>query len=484
MTPDAPIFHNWRPIERLDDPAKLSLPEMRALEKLWQMQRARLEQHRRWTPFWDRMVRWWCVETGVLERVFDLDVGVTKILVTQGFVASLIPHGECDQPADQVIAILNDHKASIDMVMDVVGGTRPLTVGWIRELHALICAHQPTTRAMTPDGTWVELPLRKGDWKTRPNSPHRQDGSIHEYCPPEQVASEMDQLVAHYHEIPPEFPEVRAAWLHHAFTCIHPFEDGNGRVARALASVDFLRAGLFPVLVLRGDKHTEYLPALEKADSGDLVPLVQLFCQREQRMVTRAISEAEVVLESAGALDSVLAAARSKIDERNHTQVKDRERMRGRLSALAGTGKLRLDQASQEITGKVPGCVAKTSIVTADTAHYFRKQIVDIAKREEYWADLREAWQWIRLQIVDGGVTDIVVVLHFTGNPSPGSCVATAFVEHRAKHEDEFGSDILPLEIDSLFLYPTEVEQAQTTRFSAWLEEALKKALAVWVRYL
>jgi len=36
--------------------------------------------------------------------------------------------------------------------------------------------------------------------------------------------------------------EVRAAWLqHHRFTWIHPFQDGNGRVARALASLVFLK---------------------------------------------------------------------------------------------------------------------------------------------------------------------------------------------------------------------------------------------------
>ena len=37
--------------------------------------------------------------------------------------------------------------------------------------------------------------------------------------------------------------EVEAAWLHHRFTQIHPFEDGNGRVARALASLVFIPDG-------------------------------------------------------------------------------------------------------------------------------------------------------------------------------------------------------------------------------------------------
>lgn len=99
------------------------------------------------------------IETGVIERVFDISLGVTKILIDQGFVASLIPHGESDKPADEVISILKDHKASIDMVMDVIGGTRDVTVGWIKELHALICAHQETADAVTQFGQHVKIPL-------------------------------------------------------------------------------------------------------------------------------------------------------------------------------------------------------------------------------------------------------------------------------------------------------------------------------------
>ena len=484
MTSDAPIAHPWQPITPLVNAQTYALPEMRALEKLWRTQRQRLEVQGEWRPFWDRMVRWWSIETGVLERVFDLSLGVTQILVEQGFAASFIPHDESDKPADQVIAILNDHKSSIDMVMDVVGGTRELTVGWIKELHALLCAHQDTTRAKTTAGQWVDVPLPKGIWKTRPNSPNRPDGSIHEYCPPEQVASEMERMVDYFHAIPEDLPEVRSAWLHHAFSAIHPFEDGNGRVARALASIDFLRSGLFPVLILRDDKFTDYLPALEKADRGDLHPLVDLFCRREQRMVLRAISEAEAVLESAGALSAVLAAAKSKIEDRRKVDVKERERMRLRISQLATVCMDRLEKAAGEIRSQVPGCKSKTEKTAEKTTHYFRNQIVETAKRGDYWADLHEPWQWARLQITNGGVTDIVVVLHFTGNPSPGACIATAFMRHRSKKEDDFGGETLPLDPETLLLYPTEADDAQTNRFTAWLEITLKKALAVWVRYL
>jgi Fic family protein len=47
------------------------------------------------------------------------------------------------------------------------------------------------------------------------------------------VAAEMDKLVELHreHRAAGVAPEVESAWLHHRFTQIHPFQDGNGRVA-------------------------------------------------------------------------------------------------------------------------------------------------------------------------------------------------------------------------------------------------------------
>ena len=118
------------------------------------------------------------------------------------------------------------------------------------------------------------------------------------------------------------------------------------------------------------------------------------------------------------------------------------------------------------------------------TAHYFRGQIVKIAKQRGYWADLREPWEWVRLQLRDGGITDLVVALHFIGNPSPGACVAAAFMEHRATREDEFLAEMIPLDTETLVLYPAEESAPQSERFESWLEQIIKTSLAVWIKYL
>jgi Fic family protein len=105
----------------------------------------------------------------------------------------------------------------------------------------------------------------------------------------------MDELIEIYHRLPEIHPEVRSAWIHHAFTQIHPFQDGNGRVARALASIDFIKAGLFPLIVHRTQRE-EYLQALVQADQGDLSLLVKMFYRLQEESFRRAISQSEQIL--------------------------------------------------------------------------------------------------------------------------------------------------------------------------------------------
>ncbi len=66
-----------------------------------------------------------------------------------------------------------------------------------------------------------------------------------------------------------------ASRIHHKITWIHPFADGNGRVARLLLNLKLMR-GKFPPIVLESKKRKAYYAALEKADAGDFYPITTL----------------------------------------------------------------------------------------------------------------------------------------------------------------------------------------------------------------
>jgi len=62
-----------------------------------------------------------------------------------------------------------------------------------------------------------------------------------------------------------------AAMLHGKLVTVHPFIDGNGRVARLLMNLGLLQAG-YPVTIIHPVLRREYLDNLNKIHKGDLRP--------------------------------------------------------------------------------------------------------------------------------------------------------------------------------------------------------------------
>jgi Fic/DOC family len=69
------------------------------------------------------------------------------------------------------------------------------------------------------------------------------------------------------------------AIFHHKFECIHPFQDGNGRVGRAI--LDFmLKSSGFPPIYIPVEERSRYLDVLAEADLNNYIPLIDfLICR-------------------------------------------------------------------------------------------------------------------------------------------------------------------------------------------------------------
>lgn len=283
--------HRWQHITDLPENwHTLGSDTLRILSGAWQARKSTLDTAVQ-KNFLAKQQRLWAIETGLIENLYVLDRGITRTLVEQGLDAIDIPHNATNKQPSYVKRLIEDQQHVVEGLLDFVGGTRELSTSYIKELHAQLTRSQAKTEGVNGTGKLREIDLLKGDWKKLPNNPMRPDGTLHEYCPPEHVAAEMDTLIAWHLEhikkgVP---PEVEAAWLHHRFTQIHPFQDGNGRVARALATLVYLKAGLFPLVVLNDDRSI-YIDKLEKADEGDLQPLVQFFAELAESDLVKAMS--------------------------------------------------------------------------------------------------------------------------------------------------------------------------------------------------
>ena len=219
----------WKPIQPLTVADRaIDLVSMQPLYQSWRDYKDRLREtnEERLIDFNAKLIRRLSIETGILEQLYDLDRGTTEALVAHGFAEDLIARTDADVDPARIIDYLRDQEAAILLVVDCVAQNRPLTKGLIHELHAILTQHQESTDAVDQFGKRMKIRLRKGAYKERPNNPKRSDGSIHQYCPPMQVESEMDNLLTWFSEYQQEDPILVSAWLHHRFTQIHPYQDG------------------------------------------------------------------------------------------------------------------------------------------------------------------------------------------------------------------------------------------------------------------
>ena len=96
------------------------------------------------------------------------------------------------------------------------------------------------------------------------------------YQPPdsEQVDDLMTQFLERLSNSRSADQVLRAAWAHWTLARIHPFGDGNGRIARLWQNLVLFQGGLTAALI-RSSERKEYYEALQLADGGEFNPFVQ-----------------------------------------------------------------------------------------------------------------------------------------------------------------------------------------------------------------
>lgn len=105
------------------------------------------------------------------------------------------------------------------------------------------------------------------------NSPVYIRGSRHVPLPPNAVIDALDAFFAHLCEV--TNPAVQAVLGHFIFTFIHPYMDGNGRMARFLMNA-MMASGGHPWTIIRVERRKDYMAALEAAScEGSIIPFAR-----------------------------------------------------------------------------------------------------------------------------------------------------------------------------------------------------------------
>lgn len=491
------VGHRWRPIEDLpEDWERLADRDLRHLAEFWKENREQMVAHGAVSAFNERLGRQWAIETGLIERVYTLDRGTTEILLERGIHQNLIAQTATNRDPALVSDIIRDHEMALDGLFQFVKRERELSTSFVKELHAVLLANQDTAAARNTFGRRVEMPLAKGEYKKRPNSPVRPDGRIHEYCPPEQVSSEMDRLVELHasHREAGVFPEIEAAWLHHQFAQIHPFQDGNGRVARALATLIMIRAGWL-TLVVTDAMRSEYIEALEAADGGDLAPLVSLFADIQRKAIYGAIAEARYVIAERRQVRSVIQSVAEKLDRRRQRRQEEWEKAKDIGRALGVAARDHLGMAETELKSVLASQLGTSGEfwVTSspdddpEKRSYYGYQVVETAKEMKYFANTRVFHSWAALNLKTDGRHEMLVSIHGMGHEFGGLLVATACLATRETSGDDRreSGGTLVTKVQPICRRPFQIsykeDQADArTRFDRWITEAVVEGLLAW----
>src|SRR5437879_6405442 len=179
------VSYRWRPLNDLSSEwMSLARPDIDDSREAWVIERQSLEDEAKLDRLYERLATRWAIETGLIERVYTMDRGITETLVDLGLQA-LDKFRQTGQVSANVARIIEDQRAALDFVFTYLNEERPLSDSYLKELHQLLLRSQDHVDAVDQFGNKFRAELIKGQWKKLPNNPVTSDGSIHEYCPPE-----------------------------------------------------------------------------------------------------------------------------------------------------------------------------------------------------------------------------------------------------------------------------------------------------------
>jgi Fic family protein len=406
----------------------------------------------------NRRLRRHAIETGIIERLYDIDWGVTEALVAEGLSSEVA--SRAGGLSDDTLRIIRSQYDALQYLTELVNDdSHELNAKTIRELHVLITRHQPTYEARNQFGQVVHPPLHHGGWKREPNHVRRPDGTIFEYVPPEQVQSQIDRLIDFYNAADDVHPIVLAAWLHHRFICIHPFEDGNGRVARALTLLVLLRAHYAPLVVDRRERD-EYIAALDVANTGDLSDLIRLFARLEivalQSTLIHPVRPAEA--DATGVIQAYARRLRelenASATEKTHTTTMVAQETHARIGGYLDEQRADLEPALRAVDNAARVTI-KSAAPPDERARWWRWQLIQAARSIDFYANLADGSWWTRLQMEALGVRlRYLAAVQKVGHGETGVLAVTVYAELTQPESDETTTAVEPE--PALSLAPTD----------------------------
>ncbi len=238
----------------------------------------------------------------------SLTYGETKALILFGITAQGKPLKDHFE--------ITGHNEALNWIIEIVKEETVLTEAFIRQLHTLLLKESSYKEAQTPNGKPTRRKIEVGKYKTQPNHVITQTGETFYFAAPEETPAKMQELIEWFRkekENPDTNPIILAALFHYKFIRIHPFDDGNGRVARILMNFILMQFGFPPAIIKTEDKEN-YYAVLRLADADELAPFIEYIAQNLIRSLELMIKGARgESIEEPEDLDKELALLKQRV---------------------------------------------------------------------------------------------------------------------------------------------------------------------------
>jgi Fic family protein len=388
----------------------------------------------------ERLIRKHAIETGILERLYDVSWGVTQSLVADGITADVYErNGEnANEAANQnALETIKVQLSALQMMVEFVQSSRNFTSGFIKELHSAMTRNQKTIESYDQFGRISDMPMRHGEWKTSANSVERPDGTKWSFVDPLLVQDEIDFLIDEYNKKQSvTHPVVMAAWIHYSFINIHPFADGNGRVARALTLFALLK-GQYPPVVVTRELRTDYIAALDQGNDGDLEPLIRFFAKIEENTLLGELNSVPVQDSSNGTVSDLARAFAGRLNKQAEDTLKGkREKASSLATNLQQKIRAYLEVEAQGIAVELnsPTLNFRTWVDSSsppdEKSRYYSGQIVKAAKAVGFYSNHADGTWWTCLNLaLNGKKMKFVAVVQKVGHGEQGVLAVTASAE-------------------------------------------------------
>jgi len=228
-----------------------------------------------------------------------LTLGETAFVIEEGLTVS----GKPLKDHEEVVG----HAKAIDLMYELVKRSEKIDEQDLFKLHKAI----QTERI-------ADIYKPVGAWKVEPNGTYAvteaEKQVFLEYAEPADVPQLMARWLTRFNELCARIYDKQESIsvyteLHVSFVRIHPFFDGNGRLARLLANLPILKSG-FPPIVIEKEKRQQYIRILSRYElavgqpklKGELLPEYELLdelkrlCSEGWEQSFKLIDEAKRVM--------------------------------------------------------------------------------------------------------------------------------------------------------------------------------------------